>query len=69
MNDIDNLLIDIVKTKTKLIRYCKRYGLKENFGQREVRNLQDKYANKYNDEIYDALRKFDYWCMNYEGEK
>lgn len=74
MSDINNLLIDIAKTKTKLIRYCKRYGLKENFGQREVRLLQDKYGYSlcHNDpkhEMHEALMNFDKWCMNYNGEE
>ena len=33
----------------------------ENFGQKEVRKLEDKYG--YTKEI----KEFDHWCMNYCG--
>lgn len=62
---------DIDKVKKKLISKWKRFGPYENFGQNEVRLLQDTYYDSCfkTDGIWDAIREFDNWCMNYEGEK
>lgn len=54
-------LNDIKKAKEKLIRVAKKKGLYENFGQEEVRELQDKYG------YTDAIREFDNWCMNIDN--
>jgi hypothetical protein len=46
----------------------------ENFGQREVRQLQDFAGNIFTDYPYSERRqvlgiidRFDSWCMNYTG--
>ena len=44
----------------------------ENFGQEEVRNIEQKFINlsDYTDEMNynrDKLKRFNDWCMNYTG--
>jgi hypothetical protein len=51
---------DIQKEKTKLIAKAKKTGIYENFGQKEVRKLEDRYGRT--DEIAD----FDNWAMNFD---
>jgi len=49
----------------KDIEYCKRklirQGVRENFGQKEVRKLRDKYGDSK------LIDDFEDWCMNYEA--
>lgn len=63
---------DIHRQKAKLIQQAKTKGVYENFGQREVRRLKDKYIDlsDYSLEMWqvrDAITEFDNWCMNYTG--
>lgn len=51
---------DIDKAKKTLISKAKSKGIYENFGQKEVRQLEDKYG--YNNQI----QAFDNWCMNFD---
>ena len=51
---------DINKFKKQLIAKAKRKGLYENFGQAEVRKLEDKYG--YSNKV----REFDNWAMNFD---
>jgi hypothetical protein len=55
--------------KERLIRKAKKVGIWENFGQEEVRVLEDKYReHQYKkDGVWRQIRKFDNWCMNYTG--
>ena len=57
--------------KERLIRKAKRVGMWENFGQNEVRVLEDTYRdNQYsNDGIWDKIRDFSSWCMNFDLSK
>ena len=62
----------VQKEKNKLIAIAKTKGLYENFGQKEVRKLEDKFINSsiYSDEMNKSRRTiqlFDEWCMNYCG--
>ena len=66
---------DITRMKQQLVNKYKKKGLYENFGQREVHKLRDKY--NYNCMIYGTpeqkdqaklITDFDDWCMNYNGE-
>jgi hypothetical protein len=64
---------DIEKTKNKLIERCKNRGIYENFGQKEVMQLRDKWINisSYTDEmnqIRELINKFDDWCSHYNGQ-
>lgn len=52
---------EIDKLKNKLINIAKTKGIYENFGQKEVSYLEDKYG--YTPEV----ASFDEWCMNYCG--
>jgi hypothetical protein len=51
---------DIAKVKKSLISKAKSKGLYENFGQKERRQLEDKYGNT------PAIRDFDNWVSNFD---
>lgn len=51
---------DIQKMKKALIAKAKSKGIYENFGQNEVRDLQDKYG------YTNSVREFDNWAMNFD---
>lgn len=61
----------IQRKKAKLEKIARENGLYENFGQKEVSELEDKYINisKYTDEMNNRrmeIQQFNNWCMNYE---
>jgi hypothetical protein len=60
---------EIEKTKARLIKRTKTKGLVENFGQKEVRKLRDKWGYDAidNKDYQQALYDFEMWTMNYEG--
>jgi hypothetical protein len=53
-------IADIQKMKKTLIAKAKSRGIYENFGQKEVRVLEDKYGYTNN------VRDFDNWAMNFD---
>ena len=53
-------IADIEKSKKKLIRKAQVRGLYENFGQKEVRTLEDKYGRTEN------IKQFDNWASNFD---
>ena len=57
---------EVDKMKNSLIKKWKSKGGFENFGQKEVRKLEDKYGSESN-EIQKIIRAFDDWAMNYDG--
>ena len=62
----------LIIAQTKLIKRVEDKGLYENFGQKEVMELEDKYidTSSYTDEmnnIRDSIQIFNEWCMNYCG--
>lgn len=54
---------DINKFKKQLISKAKSKGLYENFGQAEVRKLEDKYGYTNN------VKEFDNWAMNFDNSQ
>jgi hypothetical protein len=54
------MITEINKAKKKLINKAKKSGLYENFGQKEVRQLSDKFG--YTSEV----QQFDNWAMNFD---
>ena len=67
--DIDKAL---TKEQNKLIKIAKTKGLYENFGQKEVGKLEDKFINSsdYSEEMNNNRRLiqiFSNWCMDYCG--
>lgn len=65
---IESITTDINRAKQKLINKAKKKGgIWENFGQDEVRALEDKYFDeRYNNNgVWSAIRNFDDWCMNF----
>ena len=64
----ESIHTDIKRAKQKLINKAKKKGgIWENFGQDEVRALEDKYFDeRYNNNgVWSAIRNFDDWCMNF----
>jgi hypothetical protein len=60
---------DIEKYKKSLLKKAKQKGLYENFGQNEVRKLEDKYKcnTDYSDkgrETWEKIQGFNKWCMS-----
>lgn len=67
-----NISQAIKKEKTKLIKKSKAIGIFENFGQKEVRELEDKFidSSDYSGNINEKrilIQNFNNWCMNYCG--
>lgn len=67
--DINKVL---TKAQNKLIKEAKTKGIYENFGQKEVSKLEDKFINSsdYSAEMNTnrrLIQMFDEWCMNYTG--
>jgi hypothetical protein len=62
----------IAAKKKALTEKAKKSGLYEDFGQKEVRKLEDKYASVLDyspkgKENRNSLLAFEEWCINYEG--
>lgn len=62
----------IARAKIALIKTAKANGIYENFGQKEVRDIKNKFIDitDYSQEMNSnrgKLRSFDNWCMNYTG--
>lgn len=60
----------INQAKRKLIAKAKQSGVYENFGQNEVRKLEDKFLDSsvYTEEMNqkrNMINEFDEWAMNY----
>lgn len=56
----------------KLKAKASKNGIYENFGQREVRKLEDKFIDSSNYTLEmnytrNRIQEFENWCMNYEG--
>ena len=67
-----NLDKALTKEQNKLIKIAKTKGLYENFGQKEVQKLEDKFidSSDYSEEMNKKRRliqMFDEWCINYCG--
>jgi hypothetical protein len=67
-----NIYRAITREQNKLIKIAKTKGLHENFGQKEVRKLQDKFIDisDYSEEMNKnrrLIQMFDEWCMDYCG--
>lgn len=67
------LSTEIAKNKANLVKKAQKKGLYENFGQREVSILKDKF--NYNKLVYGSdedraqakeLEQFDNWCMTFD---
>ena len=60
----------ISRAQKILIKKAKKEGLYENFGQKEVMEIRDKFINisKYTSEMNsmrNELQSFNIWCQNY----
>ena len=64
----------IKHAKSRLIEKVKKEGLYENFGQEEVRQIQNDYIDlsSYSNAMIQnrqKLQRFDEWCMTYNGRR
>ena len=61
------VLLEIRNCKANLVNRVRVKGLYENFGQKEVRQLEDKYRDcEYKErEAWDLIKNFNHWCMNF----
>jgi len=62
----------LTREQNKLIQTAKKKGIYENFGQKEVRKLEEKFINisDYSEEMNKnrrLIQMFEEWCMNYCG--
>ena len=62
----------IKRATTMLIEKAAKIGIYENFGQKEVREIGDKFidSSSYTSEMNksrDKLNYFDNWCSSYKG--
>jgi hypothetical protein len=69
-----NIFKDVARMKSQLIEKAKKKGIYENFGQKEVRKLKDKYPeyNEYDETgriIRNQIDNFDDWAMNFDQRK
>jgi hypothetical protein len=60
----------ITREQDKLIKKAKTKGLYEDFGQREVRKLEEKFidTSDYSEEMNEnrrLIQMFNEWCMHY----
>lgn len=68
---IKQLERDIKKNKETLLAKAKKSGITENFGEKEMRNLRDKYfwptIEDYivREKVRAMLQDFDNWCMDF----
>jgi len=65
---------DVERVRAKLIRQAKREGLRENFGQRDWRKLNDQYFGlAYGDPderaAYALVADLHDWCTTYTGRE
>ena len=62
----------LTREQNKLIQTAKKKGIYENFGQKEVRKLEERFINSsdYSAEMNKnrrLIQMFEEWCMNYCG--
>lgn len=62
---------DIEKKRNSLITRSRAKGIWENFGQKELRYIEDKYSfkgtNEEQQEIMKLILKFNDWCETYSN--
>ena len=64
-----NMTSDINRYKRQLIDRYNKSGIYENFGQKEVMELRDKYGRDYTfRRTTQPIDNFDNWCMNFTGK-
>ena len=74
MNNLCKLKNDVEKMKNKLRADFKRKGARENFGDKEIRQLEAKYdkcsiagGTPEGKEMLDVFSAFSEWCLLYNG--
>ena len=69
---VNQLAKELKSAKVKLIVKAERGGIYENFGQRELRKIEDEFINisSYTDEMNEMrnmIDEFDNWSARYNG--
>ncbi len=66
MGTLTDVKKDIKNYKERLVRKAKHNGLWENFGDEEVRVLEDEYhLHQFSDDnVWKTIREFAQWCYN-----
>lgn len=62
MSEVQKVATSISNRKGKLQRRARKEGIWENLGQKDVRELRDKYDTS-NQEVAKRIEQFDIWCM------
>ena len=68
-----SIIYSIKRAQDKLIKKCKRGGIYENFGDKEIREIERIYIDcgDYTEAMNakrELLSAFAEWCVNYSGE-
>ena len=66
--NINQLKKDILKFKKSLISKAKKKGIYEDFGQKEVHKMNEKY-DFWNGEVSYLIQEFDKWCINFDDRQ
>ena len=65
---MSTMTADIARYRRQLIAKYQKHGLYENFGQKEVLALRDKYGVDYTcHNTTKPIDDFDEWCMDFTG--
>jgi hypothetical protein len=68
--DTSRMLRDIQLAKLRLVKQYQEKGICENFGDKEVRKLRDKYGTDYTfRRTTQPINDFAEWCMNFTGKE
>ena len=62
-------MYNTIRLKTEIDQKKKaliKKGIRENFGQKEFRDLCDRYPMEF-PEVRTLILEFEDWCINYEG--
>ena len=57
---------DISRAKSRLIHKAIKKGMWENFGQKEVRKLEDKWEHQRYTEQFKIIDEFNIWGMDFD---
>ena len=57
---------DVDKARKRLINKAIKKGMWENFGQKEVRKLEDKWEHQRYTDQFKIIDEFNTWCMDFD---
>lgn len=68
MNIDLKIIMDINILRSELIEKAKKKGVGENFGDKEVKQLTDKYHNYVSTRSWDRIIDFELWCKGFGSQ-